>query len=130
MGKRYSAVVKRTKDRKREDGPGESANRAYSIAENLLAELAQYCEAPTDPADIGDFNGCVERLREAQNALSQTGHLRTQGWLATPDPRLMEAIRSADAAVVDVHTRTFAQRAIGTESRLVELRAALGNASA
>jgi hypothetical protein len=114
---------------RRENSQGESANLAFSLAEDLLRDLRVYCEAPTDPGDAGKrFEHLLESIDRASEELGSVRHLLAQGVVATPNPKVLEAIAAVEDVVILVHTRTYAQRAVGTEGDLIRLRQALGAA--
>jgi hypothetical protein len=115
----------------RPNSPGEAANLAWVISDGLLNELAQYCQNPTDARDVGrDFTDLIGAIEKALERLENVANLRTQGVSEHADSDLLAAVDRSDDVVVLVHTRTFAQDALGTESELTELRIARGEANA
>lgn len=111
----------------RADSPNESTNRAYSIAEDLLTTYSSYCNAPTDPADIGrDFSSLLNEISAAQDRLRLVRHERAHGTFAKPQRSVLDAIDSVERLAVKVHVRTQVQLVAGTEVGLQDLRQSLG----
>ena len=118
-----------TQGHSRSDSQGESGNRAYSIAEDILSRLRQYCGAPTAPEDEGrDFESLIAALDSELDTLVVHSGMHTQGTQAMPNSDLLDAIDHIANVIELAHIRTSASGELGTELDLLRLRAALTDA--
>mgnify|MGYP001231044334 CR=1 FL=1 len=109
--------------------PGESANQAWELADDVLRTQRDYCAAPTEKEDIGrHFADLLERIDQALDALAKVRSLMTTGWEAAPAEELLAAVEEGLDVASLVQARTYIKYVDNTESDILDARAALSAA--
>jgi hypothetical protein len=113
----------------RQLNPAESANRGYSLAEDIVNAILDYCSSPVSQEDTGrDFTSLAERATALRGELHRVGPLRTPP-NGTPNADLLKVLRDVEALSVDALVRTHGLGIQADQQSLRHAIAAAGSAS-